>query len=118
MTKSSFIGPYKQTLARWGLDEIPFRETPPEDPKILRRVFHGREPELARSLPTLYEGRNVLVRGVWGVGKTTFILYLLDKLQLEVAELQESALILYVGQFPGAASDDFFRALIGETQCH
>lgn len=104
---------YRQTLQQWGLTEIPFQATPPEDPKTLRRIFYGRQVELERGLPALYEGRNVLVRGLWGVGKTTFILYLLDRLQQEMAQLNESALILYIGQFVGETVEDFFLAILG-----
>jgi hypothetical protein len=108
----SLLRQYRQILAEWGLTDIPFQVTPPTDPAKLRRIFHGRQTEQEKALPALYEGRNVLVRGLWGVGKTTFILYLLDRLQREMAELNESALILYVGQFPGETSEDFFRALL------
>lgn len=104
---------YRQTLQQWGLSEIPFQATPPEDPDMLRRIFHGRQAELERALPALYEGRNVLVRGLWGVGKTTFILYLLNRLQQEMAQLNESALILYIGQFLGETAEDFFLAILG-----
>jgi len=68
---SSSIARYRETLRNWGLSDVPFRATPPENPAELSRIFHGREKELDVALPTLYEGRNVLVRGIWGVGKTT-----------------------------------------------
>lgn len=61
---SSSIARYRETLRRWGLSDVPFRATPPEDPTELSRIFHGREKELEVALPTLYEGRNVLVRGI------------------------------------------------------
>jgi len=41
------------------------------------RNIYGRQQELELALPALYEGRNVLVRGLWRVGKTAFILRLL-----------------------------------------
>jgi hypothetical protein len=109
----SVLQTYRQTLQQWGLNEIPFQATPPEDPKTLRRIFHGRQTELEKGLPALYEGRNVLVRGLWGVGKTTFILYLLDRLQQEMAQLNETALILYIGRFVGETVEDFFLAILG-----
>ena len=90
----SSIVRYHQTLQRWGLTDIPFRATPPEDPTELSRVFYGRQKELDLALPALYEGRNVLVRGLWGVGKTTFILYLLHRLQQEAAALGGRMLII------------------------
>jgi hypothetical protein len=78
----------------------------------LSRVFYGRQHELDLALPALYEGRNVLVRGLWGVGKTAFILYLLHRLQQETAALGERMLILYVGRFPGQTSEALYRALL------
>jgi Cdc6-like AAA superfamily ATPase len=108
----SSIARYRETLRRWGLTDIPFRATPPEDPVKLGRIFHGRQHELELVLPALYEGRNVLVRGLWGVGKTTFILYLLHRLQQETVALGERMLILYVGRFPGETSEALYRALL------
>jgi len=108
----SSLGRYRETLNRWGLSDIPFRAAPPEDVNKLARIFHGREEELAIALPTLYEGRNVLVRGIWGVGKTAFIRYLLYRLQKESASLGERMLILYIGRFPGEDSEALYRALL------
>jgi len=108
----SSIARYRETLRQWGLTDVPFRATPPEDPAELSRVFYGRQHELDLALPTLYEGRNVLVRGLWGVGKTAFILYLLRRLQQEVATLEERMLLLYVGRFPGETSEALYRALL------
>lgn len=34
---------YRETLRQWGLTDVPFRATPPEDPAELSRVFHGRQ---------------------------------------------------------------------------
>ena len=109
---SSSIARYRETLRNWGLSDVPFRATPPENPAELSRIFHGREKELDVALPTLYEGRNVLVRGIWGVGKTTFIRYLLHHLQQETAALGEQMLILYIGRFPGETSEALYRALL------
>ena len=89
----SSIVRYRGTVRRWGLTDVPFRATPPEDPAKLSRLFYGRHRELDLALPALYEGRNVLVRGLWGVGKTTFILYLLHRLQQETSTLGEAMLI-------------------------
>jgi hypothetical protein len=108
----SSIARYRETLHQWGLTDVPFRATPPEDPEELSRVFYGRRHELALALPALYEGRNVLVRGLWGVGKTAFILRLLYRLQQETATLGERMLILYVGRFPGETSEALYRALL------
>jgi len=108
----SSIAHYLETLHRWGLTDVPFRAAPPEDPKELSRVFYGRQQELDLALPALYEGRNVRVRGLWGVGKTAFILYLLHRLQQETAALDEQMLILYIGRFPGETSEALYQALL------
>ena len=108
----SSITCYRETLKQWGLSEVPFRATPPQDPAELSRVFYGRQQELALALPTLYEGRNVLVRGLWGVGKTTFILHILHRLQQETAHLGERMLIIYIGRFPGESTDAFYKAVL------
>lgn len=108
----SSIARYRESLRHWGLTDIPFRATPPEDPVKLSRIFTGRQRELELVLPALYEGRNVLVHGLWGVGKTTFILYLLHRLQRETAALGERTLILYVGRFPGESSEALYTALL------
>ncbi len=103
---------YRETLNQWGLNNIPFRATPPEDMNELARIFYGREKELNVALPTLYEGRNVLVRGIWGVGKTAFIRYLLYRLKKESASLGQQLLILYISRFPDEDSEALFRALL------
>ena len=74
----------KKTLKQWKLTHIPFTATPPENPDILNAVFYGREKELDLAITTLYEGRNVLVKGVWGIGKTAFILHSLNQLKQQV----------------------------------
>jgi len=108
----SSIARYRETLQNWGLSDVPFRATPPENPAELSRIFYGRQQELEVALPALYEGCNVLVRGLWGVGKTAFILCLLHRLQQEVAALDERMLILYIGRFPGETSEALYRALL------
>ena len=108
----SSIARYRETLRRWGLTDVPFRAAPPEDAVALSRIFYGRQRELDLALPALYEGRNVLVRGLWGVGKTAFILYLLHRLQQETAVLGEQMLILYLGRFPGETSEALYKALL------
>lgn len=108
----SILGPYTSTLRRWGLTENPFKTTPPDDFEKLAQVFYGRESELKTAIPALYEGRNVLVRGAWGIGKTALILRLLDCLQQEVADLNETMLVLYLDRVPGDSPADFYRALL------
>ncbi|MGC9525283.1 MAG: AAA family ATPase [Limnospira sp.] len=108
----SRLGRYKSTLKQWGLTENPFKTTPPDSIEDLVRVFYGREAELENAIPALYEGRNILIRGAWGVGKTALILTLLNCLQQEVAGLDEKMLVLYLDHVSGDSPIDFYRALL------
>ena len=72
------------TYSRWGLREIPFLESASALEKSqLHEVFTGREKEL-REVLSLFKGRErkrILVYGWIGIGKTAFILEVLDVLQ-------------------------------------
>ena len=103
---------YKQIFQQWGLSDNPFDFTPPDEIEQVAATFHGRSQELESTLPALYEGRNVLIRGAWGIGKTALIKTLLYRLQQEVAELQEDMLVLYLGGIPKATAADFYRAVL------
>lgn len=103
---------YYKTLHQWGLSSIPFMSVPPEDMGTLARIFYGRKEELAIALPTLSEGRNVLVRGIWGVGKTAFIRYVLYCLQKEWEQLGQQSLVLYIARFPGEDSEALYGAIL------
>ncbi len=103
---------YKQTQQQWGLSDNPFDFTPPDDFELVAKIFQGRSQELDNALPALYEGRNVLIRGTWGIGKTALIKTLLYRLQQEVAELGEEMLVLYLGGIPKATVADFYRAVL------
>jgi Cdc6-like AAA superfamily ATPase len=106
------IKDYKQTLQQWGLSDNPFDFTPPDEFAQVAKIFHGRSQELEIALPTLYEGRNVLIRGKWGIGKTALMKTLLYRLQQEVAELNETMLVLYLGGIPKPTVIDFYRAVL------
>lgn len=108
----SRLSRYQSTLDIWGITENPFRATPPDDPNKLAQIFYGRDRALEVVIPALYEGRNILVRGAWGIGKTALILNLMYQLQQEVAELNEKMLLLYLGSIPGESPTDFYRALL------
>jgi Cdc6-like AAA superfamily ATPase len=106
------IKDYKQTLQQWGLNDNPFDFTPPDEFAQVAKIFHGRSQELEIALPTLYEGRNVLIRGKWGIGKTALMKTLLYRLQQEVSELNETMLVLYLGGIPKPTVIDFYRAVL------
>lgn len=103
---------YNQTFQQWGLSKNPFYSTPPDEVDEVAAIFQGRTKELDRALPTLYEGRNVLIRGPWGIGKTALIKTLLHRLQQEVADLQEEMLVLYLDGIPNATICNFYRAVL------
>jgi len=106
------LGKYKAFLKKWNLVENPFRSTPPDDPKLLAKIFYGRDQELDLAILMLYEGRNIMVRGAWGIGKTSFILNLLYQLEQEVAGQSGEMLILYLSSIPGDKPTDFYRAIL------
>jgi len=108
----SILGRDIATYKKWDLADNPFWTTPPEDPARLAKVYHGRNEAFEIAIPALYRGRNILVRGAWGIGKTSFILTLLNRLQHEVAALDESMLVLYLSQIQGDTPADFYRALL------
>ncbi len=100
-----------------GLRENPFRTVPPDDFTQVAKIFHGRQEILEKAILNLYEGRNIMVRGGWGIGKTALIKTMLVQLQQEVAELQEEMLIIYIGGIPEMTIATFYRTLLlGITQ--
>ncbi|MDJ0731976.1 MAG: ATP-binding protein [Crocosphaera sp.] len=103
---------HNYNLKKWGLTENPFRPTSPDDPEKLAQIFYGRDQILDIAIPTLYEGRNILIRGAWGIGKTTLIFNLINQLQQEVSDINEKMLVLYLSSIPGDSSNEFYRALL------
>jgi hypothetical protein len=108
----SILEQHEAQFRAWGLFGNPFRPTPPEDPADVVRVFAGRQKEMELTLPTLYEGNNVLVRGMWGVGKTIFILAALHRLQREAAALKSKVLTVYVRRFLSEKPEDLCKAIL------
>src|SRR5438876_12103523 len=104
----------RDLLLKWGLKEMPpFYDVPPQDnPQRLNRLFTGRQEELERVILPLLDGRNVLIRGRWGVGKTTFILQTLHELSFQVGLLKEKLLPIYIDNFKGGTLDEFHRLIL------
>lgn len=104
----------KKMLSKWGLKHVPpFSDVPPkDDPKRLARLFTGRRDELDRVILPLLDGRNVLVRGMWGVGKTTFILQTLHELSYQAGLLKERLLPIYIDNFKGGTLLEFHRLIL------
>jgi hypothetical protein len=82
MTDNLFNGSFErrtQVLDRYNLRKNPFRKDAPSD--ALDDIFIGRQRELRRAGFVMYDSpRNVLVRGGFGMGKTTFVRKLLSEL--------------------------------------
>ncbi len=69
-----------QILDRYNLLKNPFRKDAPP-PDVLDKIFIARQTELRRAGYVMYDSpRNVLVRGGFGMGKTTFVRKLLSEL--------------------------------------
>lgn len=98
----------------WGWkDTPPFRVEPPiDDARQLARLFTGRQAELSRVILPLYNGRNILVRGMVGVGKSAFILRVLHELDAQAKAAGEKILPLYIYHFYGGNTDDFYRLVL------
>lgn len=103
-----------EMLEKWDFSAIPpFSDVPPKDnPKLLSRLFTGRAKELERAILTLLDGNNLLVRGVWGVGKTAFILHTLHEFSAQAALIRQKTLPIYIDNFRGGALSDFYRPVL------
>ncbi|MFZ1598918.1 MAG: AAA family ATPase [Anaerolineae bacterium] len=104
----------KRILKQWELRQSPpFSDVPPkDDPKRLERLFTGRQEELDRVILPLLDGRNVLIRGMWGVGKTTFILQTLHELSYQASQVKERLLPIYIDNFKGGTLAEFHRLIL------
>ncbi len=101
-----------QVFDHWGITEIPFTESAPTSLRQaahLREVFTGRRQELETAITTFRsrERRRVLVYGWYGIGKTAFILELLDILKRK----SKDTLVTYVS-LPREAQDLATFALV------
>lgn len=99
---------------RWGWKGMPpFRVEPPiDDARQLARIFTGRQAELSRVILPLYNGRNILVRGMLGVGKSAFILRVLHELDAQAKTAREKILPIYIYHFYGGSTEDFYRLIL------
>jgi len=112
--RESLMVRQKGILSQWGLRQFPpFSDVPPkDDPRRLARLFTGREEELDLVIQPLMRGANVLVRGMWGVGKTTFILQALHELSYEASQVKERLLPIYIDNFKGGTLAEFHRLIL------
>lgn len=98
---------------RW-TRRLPFDSQPPlDDPRALSRFFEGRDEEMERAVRTVFYGQNLMVRGSWGIGKTAFILSLLQRLSREVEEDRGRLLAVYRPvELARADLEHFYRAIL------
>lgn len=108
---------YHEVYRRWGWripkwdDEFPFASQPPiNNPSRLAKFFSGRDLEVGKACDRLFEGNNVMVRGQWGIGKSAFILTVLQDLKYYSDDIY--ILPLYIYDFSGAGTDDLYRHVL------
>lgn len=112
MSSGSIIRSHLESLARWGITANPFSPVPPSNPELLSEVFTDRRKELIVTLPTLYQGGNVLIEGAYGIGKTVFLLETLRRMQRETTELDSKFMNVFVHYLGGENPDDFYRTML------
>lgn len=100
-------------LERWNLSRNPFHKDPPPDDWI-DRIFVGRRREMRQVLGAILElPRNVMIRGGYGMGKTTFVKKLLHEL---AATTKRRFLVAYqplLGDRPLDFQNTVLKALAG-----
>jgi hypothetical protein len=87
-------------------------EPPIGDARQLARLFTRRRGELSRAILPLFNGRNLLVRAMLGVGKSAFILRLLHELDAQAKAARDKLLPIYIYHFYGGATEDFYRLVV------
>ena len=71
----------------WGIERVLFRIRRPIDEENLVQVFTARDRELERAIIAIGDApANLLVNGVFGVGKTVFVQMLLHELKAQYGE--------------------------------
>jgi AAA ATPase domain len=114
MAEGAEILRFTRAVERWGFRAAPpFHIEPPiGDARQLARLFTGRRAELSRAILPLFNGRNILVRGMLGVGKSAFILRLLHELDAQAKAARDRLLPIYIYHFYGGATEDFYRLIV------
>jgi hypothetical protein len=114
MAEGAEILRFTRAMERWGFKATPpFHIEPPiGDARQLARLFTGRRTELSRSILPLFNGRNILVRGMLGVGKSAFILRLLHELDAQAKAARDRLLPIDIYHFYGGTTEDFYRLVV------
>src|SRR5215210_3209497 len=85
----------------WGLERITFRNQP-LDERDLPRIFAERDKEIDRAPTTVFDtARNVLIYGLFGVGKTVFI----EALMRDLKETHGEEVLCVFERLDGVDSD-------------
>lgn len=107
---------YASVYAQWGWKNpektgLPFAPQPPIDqPEQLARFFSGREADVEKARDKLLDGNNIMVRGQFGIGKSAFLLTVLQRLRLDATQVE--VLPLYIHDFNGETSEDLYRRIL------
>jgi hypothetical protein len=97
-----------RTLEQWNLSRNPFHKEPPPDDWI-DRIFVGRQQEMYRAASAfLGLPRNIIVRGGYGMGKTTFV----KKLLRELAATETTRFLVAYQPLVGDRPIDFQHAVL------
>lgn len=114
MAEGSEILRFTRAVERWGLKATPpfYIEPPIGDARQLARLFTGRQEEISRAILPLYNGRNILLRGMLGVGKSAFILRLLHELDAQAKLARGRLLPIYLYHFYGGTTEDFYHLIL------
>ncbi len=92
----------------WNLRGNPFHKDPPAD-DVIPKVFVGRDGEIRRAARAAVDmPRNVMIRGGYGMGKTTFVRRLLHELNVT----QRMNFLVAYGALVGERPVDFYRAVL------
>jgi hypothetical protein len=77
----------------------------------LLQIF-GELEQLSRTILLLFNRRNILVRGMLGVGKSASILRLLHELDAQAKGAKDKLLPIYIYHFYGGNTEDFYRLIV------
>lgn len=114
MAEGAEILRFTRAMERWGFRATPpFHIEPPiGDARQLACLFTGRREELSRAILPLFNGRNIPVQGMLGVGKSAFILRLLHELDAQAKAARDKLLAIYIYHFYGGNTEDFYRLIV------
>lgn len=93
---------YDERLEKIGIKYNPFSLRAPEE-ETLQKVFTNREKEIENTISVIEGGRNALLYGYYGIGKTAFLKYFL----YDIAGLEDPKVASIYTTFTGTSETDF-----------